>query len=44
MQIRILDLFDPGSGMEKFRIGIRNKHLGSAILVVTSNQAGFPLN
>jgi hypothetical protein len=26
MHIRIRDLFDPGSGMEKFGCGIRDKH------------------
>jgi hypothetical protein len=25
---------DPGSGMEKFRSGIQDKHLGSAILII----------
>jgi hypothetical protein len=30
MQNRIWNLFDPGSGMEKFGSGIRDKHPGSA--------------
>jgi hypothetical protein len=29
------NLFDPGSGMEKFRSGIRNEHSGSATLAAT---------
>jgi hypothetical protein len=41
MRIRIRDHFDPGSGMEKFVIAIRDKHPGSATLVVTSNPADF---
>jgi hypothetical protein len=32
--MRIRDLFDPGSGMEKFGSGIRNKYIGSATLVL----------
>jgi hypothetical protein len=32
MRIRIRDLFDPGSGMEKFESWIRNKHPGIATL------------
>jgi hypothetical protein len=34
LRIRIRDLFDlyPGSGMEKFRPGLRHKHPGSATL------------
>jgi hypothetical protein len=34
MRIRsgIQDLYDPGSGMEKFESGIRDKHPGSATL------------
>jgi hypothetical protein len=35
--LKILKLFDaepnPGSGMEKFRSGIRHKHFGSATLI-----------
>jgi hypothetical protein len=31
--MRIRNLFDPGSGMEKFGPGIRDKHPGSATLV-----------
>jgi hypothetical protein len=33
MRIRIRDLDDPGSGMEKFGSGIRHKHPGSATLI-----------
>jgi hypothetical protein len=32
MRIRIWDLFDPGTGMEKIGSGIRYKHTGSATL------------
>ncbi len=32
MRIRIRDLFDPGSGMEKFLSGIRYKHPGTETL------------
>jgi hypothetical protein len=32
MWIRIRNLFDPGSGIEKFEPGIRDKHPGSATL------------
>jgi hypothetical protein len=32
--MRIRDFFDPGSGMEKFRSGIRHKHPGSATLML----------
>jgi hypothetical protein len=35
MRIRIRDLLEPGSGMEKSRSGIRNKHPGSATLQKT---------
>jgi hypothetical protein len=35
--MRIRDLFDPGSGMEKFGSGIRYKYPGSATLVPTIN-------
>jgi hypothetical protein len=31
----IQNLFDPGSGMEKFGFGIRDKHSGSATLGLT---------
>ncbi len=34
MQIRIRDLVNPGSGMEKVGSGIRAKHSGSATLTV----------
>ncbi len=33
MRMRIQDLFDPGSGMEKFRFEIRHKHPRSATLI-----------
>jgi hypothetical protein len=33
----IRNLFDPGSGMEKFGSGIRDKHTGSATLVVAKH-------
>jgi hypothetical protein len=35
IRIRIRDLFEPGSGMEKFRSGIRDKHSGSAALLLS---------
>jgi hypothetical protein len=35
MPIRIRDFLEPGSGMEKSRSGIRNKHPGSAIMQKT---------
>jgi hypothetical protein len=35
--MRIRDLLDHVSGMENFRSGIRNKHLGSPALVVSNN-------
>jgi hypothetical protein len=34
MRIGIRDFFDPGSGMENFVSGIRNKHPGSATLLI----------
>jgi hypothetical protein len=33
--------FDPGSGMEKFRSRIRDKHLGSATLYLNSYVCNF---
>jgi hypothetical protein len=36
-RIRSRDLFDPGSGMEKFGSWIQSKHHGSAALITTSN-------
>jgi hypothetical protein len=34
MRIRIQDLLDPGSGVEKFESGIRKKHPGFATLTL----------
>jgi hypothetical protein len=38
VKVTVLKFFDtdPGSGMEKFGIVIRDKHRGSATLVITS--------
>ncbi len=35
MRIRDPESFDPGSGIQKFRSGIRDKHPGSATLLIT---------